>query len=755
MPKKVVIVESPNKCKTIEKLLGSDFKVIASCGHICDLDKRDYVDIDNNFKPRYIVVKKDVVSRIKAMIKNCDEVIIGTDLDREGEAIGYHLLRVLKLPVKTTKRMIFNEITKSALTKAYSNPSFINEDIFNAYQARIILDKLLGFKISPVLWKYIKDRTSAGRCQSPALSLVLDRELEIDKFIEEEYYSVESEFGEDKDNIQGKLTCRIRNDELNEVIDTVKKSQVKIISVGTKIKKIYPPSPYITSSVQQDASQNLGLSPQMCNNVLKQLYEKAKITYPRTDLDELSEEAKDACKDEIIKRFGKKYLGMRKQRKKKKKENTQEAHEAIRPVDLSLNKIDELSDLEQKMYYMIWKRTIQSQMANRENEILEVTVQMIDKKTNKLYKYCYNIIYTSCRFDGYSILNTGEKSELDIDKIKELFSIGNKLNINKTIYKQQFTKPKTRLTEADLIKLLEKKGIGRPSTFASIIATLINRSYIEVKNTDSQQIDCVQIEQIGKNIEKTTIQKNVPGEKRKIFITTLGKNVCEFLVKHFGLIMNYEYTSDVNKRLDVISDGKLIWHELVKAQYQMFMPIVDGLIQSNYNKGDNSELIGTINNIDYYKYNGKFGWTIKWTINNSKKPCFIKIPDKLLDNIDNLTIENIIDIIPVNLGKYNKYDVLIKSGPYGHYINWNKKNVSIKDKNINYEQAIELLSNNKQEKTNSKVLKEIKQYKVINGPYGIFITNGKKNKKLGDNIDIKDIDIKYCNSLFKWSKGGK
>ena len=756
MPKQevLVIVESPNKCRTIEKLLGPGYKVVASCGHFCDLDKKDYVDIDNNFKPKYVVVKKDIIKRIKDLIKKCSEVIIATDLDREGEAIGYHLLRELKLP-HSTKRIIFNEITKPALTKAINNPTVVDEYVFDAYQARIILDKLLGFRISPVIWAYVKDRTSAGRCQSPALSIVLDKELEIGNFKKEKYFSVESEFGteslQNSEPIIGKLIKRLNSkSEVGKLIEIVKTSRGEIIKVDTKIKKVYPPKPYITSSVQQDASNLLGLSPQICNNVLKQLYEKAKITYPRTDLDELSDEAKMISKEVIVNQFGKKYLGKDVKRKNKKKENTQEAHEAIRPVDLTLSKIDELSDLEQKLYYMIWKRTIQSRMTHRENEVLEIVIKLLDKASNKEYTYKYAINYISCKFDGFTILNTGKKPEINIAEIQKLFSIGSYLDINKTIYTEQYTKPKPRLTEADLIKSLERLGIGRPSTYASIITTLLTRNYMEIKNTEAIEMDCEQLIQIGDKIDSKIVKKYIPIEKRKIFITELGTTVCKFLKDNFGIIMNYGYTSDVNKKLDIISEGKLIWHNVVREQYDIFNPIVEQLLISKPNMKDSSVLIGEIDSMKYYKYKGKFGWTIKWNI--GKKPKFLKMPDSLVNKIDIIQISDIKDIIPVDLGKYKKYNVFIKSGEFGKYLNWNKTNVSIDDKNITIERAIDLINdklNNKNKKINLKVLKEIKQYKVINGQYGVFVTNGKKNKKIHGNKSIEDIDLKYCDALFK------
>ena len=755
MSKKLLLVESPNKIPTISKYLPG-FKVLASCGHVCDLAKNDYVDIDNNFKPKYIVVKKDVVKRIKDAMVGCSEVIIGTDLDREGEAIGSHLLRVLKLP-KNTKRIIFNEITKSALTKAINNPTVINNNIFNAYQARIILDKWLGWNVCPVLWKYVKDRTSAGRCQSPALMLVLDKEEEIDKFKEKKYFSVETEFHNDEikeTNIIGKLTKKINNkDELNKMIDIIKNSNGIITSVITKIKKIYPPKPYITSSVQQDASQLLGLSPQICNNILKKLYEKAKITYPRTDLDELSDEAKQNCKEVIIERFGKKYLSNNKQ-KRKKKENTQEAHEAIRPVDIELSEVDDLNDLEQKMYYMIWKRTIQSQMSNKENEILDIAVQLNNKKNNEIkYDYNYIINYVNCKFDGFTIINKSQKNNLDINKIKDLFKVGNYLEISSTTYNEQFTKPKNRLTEADLIKLIESKGIGRPSTFASIIKTLSDRNYIEIKNTECYEIECEQIIQTANDVKSKIITKIIPVEKRKIFITELGKSICIFLKENFKIMMDYEYTSNVNKKLDIISDGKLIWHDVVREQYNIFNPIIAKLLSNIPNSKENSELIGEINNIQYYKYKGKWGWTVKWNTNN--KAEYIKIPDNLLKKIENIKINDIKDIIPINIGLYQKYHIYIKEGQYGSYINWNKKNISIKNKNISLEEAVNIINDNDKnndKKKNTKVLKEIKQYKIINGQYGIFITNGQKNKKLNGNIEVKDINLKYCNNLFKYKK---
>ena len=745
MQKKIlVIVESPKKCGTIEKMLGPEYMVKATCGHICEVV---HVDDDDNFKPKYKVCKnkKEIVKMLKNCAKKCNKIILATDLDREGEAIAFHIVRELKLP-KNTDRIVFNQISKTAIVTAIKNPRKLNEHIFDAYQARVILDRMVGFRISPILWRYIQDKLSAGRCQSPALSIVLDREQHINEFKKESYYNVNSVFTK---NIEAKLVKRLNTlEKVNELLKIIKKCNGIITKINIKETKTNPPFPYITSTMQQDASTNLGLSPQISNRVASSLYEKGKITYIRTDLDEISQEAIVEIKELITAEFGDKYIGTIK-RKKKKKENQQEAHEAIRPIYIEIDSIPELNEIEQKMYTMIRKRTIQSQMAPKVNEVLEIEIKLVTKKENEeIRNYTFISSLINCKFDGFTVMNNSDRSQNDLAKIMKTIKVGKHLSIIKTTASEQFTKPKKRLTEADLIKMIEWEKIGRPSTFASIIAKLIERKYIYIDNTKDSLINCRELTLIDGAITTMTIDKNIPMEKRKIFISKLGITVCNFLIKNFKLIMDYNYTKTVENKLDSIVNGKLIWHSLIKEQYNIIHPIAQKLLDDKPMES-NSKLkqIGNHDGIDYYLFNGRYGWALRW--NQDDITFYEKIPDNY--NVEDITVSDIKDILPKTLGDHNGFPIIIKNGEWGIYIKHNGKNYSMKNIELTKENAIKAITTPKE----TNILKEFKTHKILSGKWGPYITNGKVNVKIQGELDINSMNDKKCSIYIKKYKKKK
>ena len=645
--KSLVIVESPAKKEKIEKFLntipGCSFTVEASFGHICYFsDGLKSIDIENNFKANYGVIsdKKKVVKRLKEVQKKVDNVIIATDLDREGEAIGYHVARELKLDIKKTKRICFNEITEKAVLDAYNNSRKLDENLFNAQQARSILDILIGFELSPLLMQYIQPKLSGGRCQSPALRLIKDREDKIENFISEKIYIINGDF-----TINDKLINTNYCEEI-ENSNTIKELLPKLISYKYKISNINEkklsqsaPAPYITSSIQQDCNSRYGLSPKVTMQILQKLYEKGLITYMRTDCNKISE---DFMK-QIKKHTDKENPGFFKENiHKSKTSNAQEAHECIRPVKL-INQNDlennNLDDNELKLYNMINDRTVMSQMKKYKENSFEYTLTAIQHEDCKFY---FTLKETTDI--GFKILlNTSENNQKDlIEFIKEddIYEPSIISGIEKN------TKAVGRFTEASLIKELENKGIGRPSTFASIISKLFERKYaIKEKNHNYNEIN-IEKYTITKNdnLKEEMIKKKSDSQKGKIFITETGKLVTEFINTEFREINSYNLTSIIENELDKICNGEILWYDVIKKLYEPFHRKILALrknctTKTTY-KNKKLNLLGSHDNINVYTYIGKYGPCIQYG-EQSENPRYVAISKNEYPDIKTIKAKSI------------------------------------------------------------------------------------------------------------------
>lgn len=754
MNKKIlVIVESPAKCKKIQGFLGPNYIVKASFGHIRNIDKSkglSAINIKNNYNPTYSIIneKKKYITDLKKHVKKVSEVIIASDLDREGEAIGYHIINVLKLDINNTKRIVFNEITKSAIQKAVQNPRFIDMNLFYAQQARQILDFLIGYDISPVLWKYVKNKISAGRCQSPALKLICEKEMDILKFNSQTYFDLSGVFMKDKMTFHCKSSTifNTKND-LYKTYNEFKKTVFFILNMIKSKSKNKPSDPYITSTIQQDASTKLGMSPKNTMSNLQKLYEKGKITYMRTDSKVISQQCLQSIHTYINSHYGNEYYQYRKYSNTKK--NVQEAHECIRPVDMTIKNLDDTyNQYEKKIYTMIWKRTIASQMKDLLKDVLKV---VIGNKENKIH---FEAIFEKTIFLGFSIIYD-EKTINEIDPILNIIKTKDIVKHKSICSNESVTTPKARYTEASLIKDLEKKGIGRPSTFSSIVETLFNREYIE-KKTDKGVDTKICIIQL-----KTTITENckivkINSYKNKIIPTELGMHVNKFMLKHFSNLLDIQFTSNMEMDLDKIANGDFNWVDLVDNTYKMFHPIVQKLCKEKTNKKDiwkqNNKPLGINPNTNkpIYCYKAKYGPIIK---EGDDKPLFVGIPKDI--NLDEIDLDKALDFLsyPKWVGNHKNKDIMIHISHYGYYIKYDNKKFSIvKDtfsNHINLKDAISIIN-----KKNKNVTKEFKNSNISirDGQYGPYILKSGKNGKIVSipkNINPIDLSLKECEKYLK------
>uniref|UniRef100_A0A6C0JF09 DNA topoisomerase n=1 Tax=viral metagenome TaxID=1070528 RepID=A0A6C0JF09_9ZZZZ len=754
--KYLVIVESPAKTKKIQGFLNSiknhTFIVDASFGHIRYFSKGlKSIDTNNKFNPTYSIIstKNKVVKNLKEQQKKVDDVIIATDLDREGEAIGFHVANVLNLNIENTKRICFNEITQKAVVEAFNNSRKLDYNLFNAQQARSILDLLIGFEISPLLWKSIQPKLSAGRCQSPALRLIYDREELINNFESNKSYQISSDFIISDNKILTFFNKTIeKKDKLLEILPEIVNQEYKLDSITEKKNTHAPPSPYITSSIQQDASNKFSMSPKLTMSVLQSLYEKGKITYMRTDSvaisDDFIKQIKQYCDDNQLSEYYKetKYKG--------KVANAQEAHECIRPVSLNDN-VDNLEPNEQKLYKIIKNRTIASQLK-----------KYIEKE------FIYKLISTDniefiFTFSLKNIITLGYKIiyEQNIVDDKELIDIIEKGGLYKpeiVFAKEKNTKPKPRYTEASLVKELEDKGIGRPSTFSSIVSKVLERKYVHKETKQNiKEIDIETFEikpgkevLIGKNKVKSQSEKN------KLFITDIGKVVCEFMNNNFSQINSYTFTSNVETDLDKISNNEKIWHEVIDLVYQDFHKKVielskDTNIKQQKDKLQNLIGVNPENNKNIYSYIGKFGPCIQEGERNDN-PKYVSISKDDEIDINKISLEEALGYLkyPLNLGNHDSEIVYIKKGKFGFYIECGKKRVSLDNSDINLENAIQKL---KEIKTN--IIKEFSNLKIMNGKFGPYIRKGTQNVSIPKDKEPEKLTKKECEEIIKNHKPKK
>ena len=766
MTKKILVVcESPAKIKKIQSYLGPNFTVKASFGHIRDLDRKELsIDLENNFKPKYISNpdKSRVINELKKEMKKCKELYIASDFDREGEAIGWHLTKVLKAKPENTKRIIFTEITKTAIQQAVQNPTEIDQNMFQAQQARRILDRIIGYLISPILWKQIQSSykqnqsLSAGRVQSVVVKLIKEREEDISKFESEPYFKVSGNFNLPLEDKTLPLTAELNKDinkkkTLDKFLADLKTGELYIHSVKTKKTKRKPPEPFITSSLQQEASNKLGMSPKKTMAMAQELYEKGKITYMRTDLKQLSQEAKDKIKEKVEKEFGKEYYQDNKI--KSKKENTQEAHEACRPTnfeEFTLEDDENISSSANRLYKLIWTRTMMSQMKPADVEITNIKIYLKNKK--EISKYHFISKKEFILFEGFLILNNynkfsqdveDEEKQQEIDGSKEdLLKIKDNLPVyydNVTAQQKYSRHPNGRYTEASLIKKLDDLGIGRPSTYATMISNVQDRKYVEKKSLDGTEMECIKLYlEKDKELQETKTKIKIGGEKNKLFPTDVGNIVTQFLEDNFPNIMDYKFTANIENQLDEIASGSKQWQDTVKEVYITIKPKLDEMgarITTEKDKYKRSLGFCPDTNLEVLTYIGKFGPLVQLKDPEKTKNKFAPLKDI---KIEEVTLEQALQLLayPKNLGKFNRKEIQLCKGQYGFYLKYDKKNYSIEEE-IDFKEAKKVIKGEKEkekEKTDNDLSVEIKK-----GKYGHYFTKDGKNYSIFKTYDVENL----------------
>ena len=666
MAKNLVIVESPAKAKTIEKFLGSDFQVESSYGHIADLPSKEIgVDVENGFKPKYEVSpdKKALVSKLKTLSKNAEMVWLASDEDREGEAISWHLAEELKLDVKKTKRIVFHEITKSAILKAIENPREIDYNLVNAQQARRVLDRLVGYELSPVLWRKIKGGLSAGRVQSVSVRLIVEREREIQNFNAVASYSIVAEFvNEAGKSFKAKLpknfnTKKEAEDFLNKNIG----SQYKVADLETKPTKKSPTAPFTTSTLQQEAARKLYLPVGITMQLAQRLYEAGLITYMRTDSVNLSKDAMDAAEAEIIKSYGKEFSKPRTFANKSK--GAQEAHEAIRPTDMSRHTVNIDRD-QARLYDLIWKRTLASQMSDAQLERTNVKIEA--NNHSEIFTASGEVLL----FEGFLkvYLEGHDDDEEEQEGMLPALKVNEKLVNNYITATERYSRPPARYTEASLVKKLEELGIGRPSTYAPTISTIINRNYVEKGTLEGQERNYTQLTLQANKVGEKLLKENTGSDKGKLVPTDIGTIVTDFLVKNFGNILDYNFTAKVEQDFDEIAEGNIDWAIMMQEFYNKFHPNVKE-VEANAERESGERILGK--DADGRQVSvrlGKFGPMAQIGEADDEDKKFASLMSD--QNIGNITLEEALNLflLPKNLGEYKGEEVEVSNGRYGPYV---------------------------------------------------------------------------------------
>lgn len=684
MAKNLLIVESPAKAKTIEKILGSDFEVKSCYGHIRDLEKEDMgIDIKNGYQPKYVVSedKGRVVNELKSLAKKSDEVWLATDEDREGESISWHLCEVLGLNPNTTKRIVFHEITKPAILKAVQNPRTVNMDLVNAQQARRVLDRIVGFELSPVLWRKMSMRNnlSAGRVQSVAVRLIVEREREINHFQAQSNFKLEA-FFQAEDLNKKKVVFKAEGPEKMKDATTARAYLDKCVNATYAVKDIQvkpakksPAAPFTTSTLQQEASRKLGYSVSRTMSLAQKLYENGHITYMRTDSVNLSETAMEGARASIISHYGEKYHQRR--RFQNKNESAQEAHEAIRPTDMMVTTISD-PDLH-RLYELVWKRTMASQMADAQ---LERTIAKINVSTQPDPLTATGEVL---RFDGFLKVYTEGRDDEDGEEENEgmlpPLVVGQQLDLQEMRATERYTRPQPRYTEASLVKKLEELGIGRPSTYASTISTIQQRGYVERKDKEGIKREYQILSLKNQNITERKETENTGAEKAKLFPSDLGMVVTDFLADHFERVMDYSFTAKIEQEFDEIAGGKKKWNTVIDDFYHPFHELVAHTMETAGRvKGERVLGSDPESGKPVVARLGRFGPMIQiGSTEEEEKPRFATL--KSSQSIETITLEEALDLfkLPFSLGAYQEKEVVIGAGRFGPYVKWGEAFISI------------------------------------------------------------------------------
>ncbi len=681
MAKNLLIVESPAKAKTIEKILGKDFEVKSSFGHIRDLEKEGMgIDIENGFMPNYIISddKKKVVAELRARAKGAEEVWLATDEDREGESISWHLCEVLGLNPANTKRIVFHEITKPAIQKAVAQPRLVDMNLVNAQQARRVLDRLVGFEISPVLWRKLSGRgLSAGRVQSVAVKLITEREREINNFKTESSYKTEGIF-EAKD-INGRNVNFKAEGKRFETSQSARAFLEKCVNATFKVEDVQvrpgkrsPAAPFTTSTLQQEASRKLGYSVSRTMRLAQQLYENGHITYMRTDSVNLSETALENAEATILNQYGKEYHQRRQYQTKN--QSAQEAHEAIRPTEMNISNIGDADG--QRLYDLIWKRTLASQMADAR---LEKTTAKIGISTMPDQLTATGEVL---KFDGFLKVYIEGKDEEDEEENEGMLpplTIGQQLPLVELKSTERFSRPAPRYTEASLVKKLEELGIGRPSTYAPTISTVQQRGYVEKRDKDGVSRDYHILRLKNDNITEQTAQENTGAEKGKLFPTDLGMVVTDFLNEHFTQVMDYSFTANIENEFDQIAAGKQLWNKMIGGFYGPFHKTVEDTME-NAERAKGERILGTDpeSGKPVVARLGRFGPMVQiGSVEDEEKPKFATVKNN--QSIETITLEEALDLfkLPFTLGDYEEKEVSVGAGRFGPYVKWGEQFISV------------------------------------------------------------------------------
>lgn len=755
MSKNLVIVESPAKAKTIEGYLGKDFTVKSSYGHVRDLPKNDLaINIEKGFVPVYEITadKVEVVKELRKLAQKAEIVWLATDEDREGEAISWHLKEALELSQDKIKRIVFSEITKNAILKAIDKPRTIDIDLVNAQQARRVLDRLVGFELSPVLWKKVRPSLSAGRVQSVAVRIIVEREREIQAFKSQVFYNIKANFDLGTAILKSELGKKIgEGDAARSFLEKCVGADFSIKNIETKPAKRTPAAPFTTSTLQQEAGRKLGFSVSRTMVVAQRLYESGKITYMRTDSVNLSDFALDACRNEISSSFGEKYSKTRQYTNKSK--GAQEAHEAIRPTDMSAHQIDGERD-EQRLYELIWKRTIASQMADAELE--KTTASIAISTMDDVLQAKGEVI----RFDGflkvYIESTDDEEGEDGNSGMLPPISVGQKLNLQDMLAIQRFTQKPPRYSEASLVKRLEELGIGRPSTYAPTISTIQNREYVEKKDKEGIPRAYEILTLKNQVISREEKSENTGAEKSKLFPTDIGIVVNDFLVDQFPNILDYGFTAKVEGEFDDIAEGKLQWQEMMKRFYNPFHKNVTETIELAQRATGEREL-GTDPETGkpVIARIGRFGPIIQIGASDDENKKFASLrPDQ---SIGNITLEEAIKLfdLPRNLGEWEGQPIIVNVGRFGPYAKHGNTFASLKTKEgddpytIEFERAKQLIEDKKAGVLANLILTfdARPEVQVLNGRFGPYIKVGKGNYKIPKGKDPKSLTIEEIDQI--------
>lgn len=747
MLKNLVIVESPAKAKTIEKFLGKDFKVMSSYGHIRDLKKKSFsIDIDKDFAPIYEIPddKKNLVQDLKKAAKNAETVWLASDEDREGEAIAWHLYEVLNLKPESTRRIVFHEITKNAILNAIENPRTIDLNRVDAQQARRVLDRIVGFELSPVLWKKIKPALSAGRVQSVAVRLIVERENEIKNFIPEEYFRITATFiTEDNASIKAELSHRLPNENAaKQLLNDCIGATYKISDINVKPVKKSPSPPFTTSTLQQEASRKLGFTVSQTMMIAQRLYEAGHITYMRTDSVNLSSLAINTISAEIKENIGEEYLHVRNYHTKTK--GAQEAHEAIRPTYINKHTIEGTAQ-EKKLYALIWKRTIASQMSDAEIE--KTTIEIAPSTCNSHFIATGETI----KFDGFLKVYIESHDDDNIDENSDtllpVINIGDNVSATEIIAAQRHTQQPARYTEASLVKKMEELGIGRPSTYAPTISTIQQREYVEKGERSGEKRNFTVLTLRNGKISSRTKSETVGAEKGKLLPTDIGNVVNEFLIKYFPNILDYNFTANVEEKFDEIAEGNISWTNEISSFYESFHPEIDKAMNMRLEHKVGERVLGKdpATGKPVAVKIGRFGPLVQIGEGDSdEKPQFASLLKG--QSVATITLDEALKLFefPRTIGEFEGKEVTVAIGRFGPYIKHDGKFVSIpKDiapATISLQEAEELIIA-KRDAESKKLVKTFDNdpdLQILNGRYGIYLAYKKNNYKIPRTIKQPD-----------------